>query len=78
MTAPGTLHLGRVQGYSMSLLSYSEANDILGIELVAESELGGSALTGFGAFPDPVKPYPQFHIGPMGVHVQHGPKLPPL
>jgi len=22
--------------------------------------------------------YPQFHIGPIGVQVQHGPKLPPL
>jgi hypothetical protein len=22
--------------------------------------------------------YPQFHIRPMGVQVQHGPKLPPL
>jgi hypothetical protein len=22
--------------------------------------------------------YPQFHISPMGVQVQHGPKLPPL
>jgi hypothetical protein len=22
--------------------------------------------------------YPQFHIGPIGVGVQHGPKLPPL
>jgi hypothetical protein len=22
--------------------------------------------------------YPQFHIGPIGVQFQHGPKLPPL
>ncbi len=22
--------------------------------------------------------YPQFHIAPIGVQVQHGPKLPPL
>jgi hypothetical protein len=26
----------------------------------------------------PLAAYPQFQIGPIGVQVQHGPKLPPL
>ncbi len=67
-TAPRTLHIGRVRGYSMSLGRYLQANDLSGLGTYRRSRARLIAATEqqFGAFPTPAEPLPAIPHRPDG------------